>query len=78
MPATDPEIERIEPRFEYLPGWQTPTSAISRFEDLPQRARDYIKFLEQATCVEIGLVSVGPERNQTILAPHSRFEAALA
>ncbi len=78
MPATDPEIRRIEPRYEYLPGWQTPTSAISRFEDLPQRARDYIKFLEQATCVEIGLISVGPERNQTILAPHSRFEAALA
>ena len=78
MPASASEMEQIEPCYEYLPGWRTSTSGITSYEKLPRQAKDYLQYLEKATSVEIGCVSVGPERNQTIVAAGSRFEAALA
>jgi adenylosuccinate synthase len=78
MPASTREIEQLEPCYEYLPGWQRPTGVVTRYDDLPQRARDYLRFLEKQTCVEIGCISVGPERNQTVMAPDSRFSTVLA
>jgi adenylosuccinate synthase len=41
---------------------------------LPEKARDYLAFLESRTGVEVGCISTGPERNQTIVRPGSRFE----
>jgi adenylosuccinate synthase len=74
MPATAREIETIEPVYEHLPGWGTPTAAISRYEDLPAKAREYLEFLEARSGVEIGCISTGPERNQTIVRRGSRLE----
>ncbi len=76
MPATTREIETIDPVYERLPGWSTPTAGISRYEELPAKARDYLEFLESRTGVEIGCVSTGPERNQTIVRHGSRLEKA--
>ena len=73
MPATVAGLERIEPVYEYLPGWQSSTEGISHLEDLPPAARDYITFLERLTRVEIGCISTGPERNQTIVRSGTRF-----
>jgi adenylosuccinate synthase len=73
MPATVREIEKIEPVYECLPGWRSSTFGIATYEDLPARAKDYLAFLESRTGVEIGCVSTGPERNQTIVRPGSRF-----
>jgi adenylosuccinate synthase len=78
MPALDREMDQLQPRYEFLAGWQTPTSGVRSYADLPARAKEYLKFLESRTCVEIGCVSVGPERTQTILVPGSRFESVLA
>jgi adenylosuccinate synthase len=78
MPATTREIESIEPVYERLPGWTTPTAGISRYEDLPAKARDYLEFLESRTGVEIGCISTGPERNQTIVRRGSRLEKLIA
>jgi adenylosuccinate synthase len=78
MPATTREIETIEPVYERLPGWATPTAGISRYEELPAKARDYLEFLESRTGVEIGCVSTGPERNQTIVRHGSRLEKLIA
>jgi adenylosuccinate synthase len=74
MPATTRELETIEPVYERLPGWAAPTAGISRYEDLPVNARAYLEFLESSIGVEIGCISTGPERNQTILRPGSRLE----
>jgi adenylosuccinate synthase len=74
MPATTREIEAIEPVYERLPGWTTPTAAISRYEDLPPKARAYLEFLETRTGVEVGCISTGPERSQTIVRRGSRLE----
>jgi adenylosuccinate synthase len=74
MPATTREIETIEPVYQMLPGWSTPTAGISRYEELPAKAREYVEFLEARTGVEAGCISTGPERNQTIVRPGSRLE----
>jgi adenylosuccinate synthase len=73
MPATAREIETIEPVYERLPGWATPTAGISHYEELPAKARDYLEFLAARTGVEIGCISTGPERNQTIVRSGSRL-----
>ena len=74
MPATVAEIAKIEPVYECVPGWRTETFGISDFEELPEKAKQYIAFLEARTGVEVGCISTGPERNQTIVRPGSRFE----
>ncbi len=78
MPATAREIATIEPVYERLPGWSTSTAGISRYEDLPAKARAYLEFLEQKTGVEVGCISTGPERNQTIVRPGSRLEKLIS
>jgi len=78
IPATIKGFEGIEPVYECLPGWQTSTAGISSFAALPPRAQDYIRYLEAQIGVEIGCISTGPERNQTIVVPGSRFEKLFA
>jgi adenylosuccinate synthase len=73
MPPTVAEIEKIEPVYERLPGWRAATFGISSYHDLPEKAKDYLTFLESRTGVEVGCISTGPERNQTIVRPGSRF-----
>ncbi len=74
MPPTVAEIEKIEPVYECVPGWSTETFGISTYGELPAKAKDYIAFLEHRTGVEIGCISTGPERSQTIVRAGSRFE----
>jgi adenylosuccinate synthase len=73
MPPTIPELQQLEPVYECLPGWQTSTAGVSRWEDLPERARDYLRSIEKLTGVEVGCISTGPERTQTVVKPGSRF-----
>jgi adenylosuccinate synthase len=74
MPPTVRQIEKVEPVYECVPGWGVSTFGISHYEELPQKAKDYLAFLEKQTGVEIGSISTGPERDQTIVRPGSRFE----
>jgi adenylosuccinate synthase len=78
MPPTVAEIEKLEPVYERVPGWNTATFGISSYDDLPGKAKDYVAFLESRTGVEVGCISTGPERNQTIVRPGSRFEKLVA
>jgi adenylosuccinate synthase len=74
MPPTVAEIAKIEPVYECVPGWRTETFGIANFGELPEKAKQYIAFLEARTGIEVGCISTGPERNQTIVRPGSRFE----
>jgi adenylosuccinate synthase len=74
MPATYRALEAVEPVYEMLPGWTSSTRGISVYSDLPERARAYLKFLEDNTGVEIGGISTGPERNETIIRAGSKLE----
>jgi adenylosuccinate synthase len=78
MPPTVAEVEKIEPVYECLPGWSESTFGISSYESLPAKAKDYLAFLEERSGVEIGCISTGPERNQTIVRQSSKLEKLLA
>jgi adenylosuccinate synthase len=74
IPPTVAEIAKLEPVYECLPGWKVSTFGISSYEHLPPVAKDYLAFLESRTGVEVGCISTGPERSQTIVKPGSRFQ----
>jgi adenylosuccinate synthase len=77
MPATNHDIERIETVYERLPGWRRSTRGVSSYDDLPSEAKQYIEFLETRSGVEVGCVSTGPERNETMVLPGTRLEFLL-
>lgn len=77
MPPTVKEIARVEPVYECLPGWKQSTFGMTTYDQLPLKAKEYLAFVEYRTGVEIGCVSTGPERNQTIVKPGSRFQALI-
>jgi len=52
--------------YEMLPGWQTEITHVRRFEDLPELARAYLKRLSELVGRPVEVVSVGPDREQTI------------
>ncbi|MDB4242750.1 adenylosuccinate synthase [Gammaproteobacteria bacterium] len=58
--------EEQNPIYKTLPGWAQETSNIRDFNDLPQAAQDYILFIEGVLGCPVGIVSVGPSRDQTI------------
>jgi adenylosuccinate synthase len=59
--------EVCEPVIEEMPGWQGTTRGITRFEDLPENAINYIRRLEQLVGVRITIISTGPDRDETIV-----------
>ena len=60
-------LDEAEPVIRTMPGWKTDISAVRRFEDLPEAARNYVLYLEEKIGVPIRYVSVGPERESIIL-----------
>src|SRR5580658_334829 len=77
MPATFRALEAVEPVYQMLPGWACSTRGVDQYDKLPGRAREYLQFLEQRTGVEIGGVSTGPERNETMIRAGSKLEKLL-
>lgn len=75
FPAVSRDLQLIKPIYETLPGWKSETLGVTKFEDLPERARGYVRFLSDSVGVEIGLISTGPERDQTIIMPDSTMES---
>ncbi|HWF66994.1 MAG TPA: adenylosuccinate synthetase, partial [Acidobacteriaceae bacterium] len=69
IPADVRGLESIEPILTQLKGWNTPTENIQTYEALPAAAKDYLRFLEQESGARIGMISTGPDRDQTILLP---------
>lgn len=67
MVADSALLEQAEPVFEYMPGWTEDLSECRRFEMLPTAARAYLERLESLIGVPVAIVSVGPERGQTLM-----------
>jgi adenylosuccinate synthase len=66
FPANVAAVERCQPVYEEVAGWQTPTSHIREYEQLPLEARQYIARLEELISCPVNLISVGQAREQTI------------
>lgn len=67
FPASLEELDQVEPIYETMKGWQAPTSHVKKYEDLPAEARAYVERIAEVTGVPLGIVSVGPNRSQTIV-----------
>jgi len=66
FPMTLAEIERAEPEYETLPGWDEDITGCRRYEDLPAAARRYVERVEALVQVPVEIISVGPGRDETI------------
>ncbi len=75
FPAVSADLNKIKPIYETLEGWQSETLGITKIDDLPENARKYVEFLSNSIGVEIGLISTGPERDQTIILQDSVMES---
>ena len=69
IPADVGGVESIKPRYTRLKGWRQSTLGITEFERLPQAAREYLRFQERETGARIGMISTGPDRDQTMMLP---------
>ncbi|MBC7899006.1 MAG: adenylosuccinate synthase [Saprospiraceae bacterium] len=74
FPAVAQDLRDIKPIYETLEGWKSETLGTTKFEDLPQNAQKYVEFLSNSIGVEIGLISTGPVRDQTIIIGDSVME----
>jgi adenylosuccinate synthase len=75
FPAVTSDLRQIKPVYKTLAGWNTDTLGTTDFASLPANAQEYVKFLSRQIGVEIGLISTGPERDQTIIMKGSVMES---
>ncbi|KAI0024580.1 Adenylosuccinate synthetase [Xylariomycetidae sp. FL0641] len=67
FPADLSYLEKCEPVYRELEGWQTPTTTIKSFNDLPPQAQKYIEFIEQFVGIKVGWIGTGPSRDDMIV-----------
>jgi adenylosuccinate synthase len=73
MPALVKDIERIEPQYIEMEGWQEDISGVESWDDLPQAAKNYLDKLSEVTGCKISILSVGPDRTSTLFSEHAGF-----
>ena len=73
IPASLKVLAKVEPVYETFKGWKTDISGIRKYEDLPEEARAYLTRLAEVTGICLGIVSVGPNRDQTIILDDKMF-----
>lgn len=66
-PASLKELERCKPIYEELPGWDEDITKVTKLEDLPENARHFLSRVSELVGVPLVTVSVGPDREQTIV-----------
>jgi len=71
-------LENVQVRYVALPGWLEPTYGLREFSKLPQKAKNYLRFLAEQVGVEIAMVSTGPEREQALWLEDSRWAGLIA
>jgi len=69
IPADMRGFSSIEPVYTTLKGWNSSTEGITEFDKLPRLAQEYINFLERESGATVGMISTGPDREQTMTLP---------
>ena len=67
FPASVPAMEKAKPVLKKFKGWKASLKECRSYEELPKAARDYVEFIEDYTKTEVGIISVGYERNETFI-----------
>ncbi|MBI2823105.1 MAG: adenylosuccinate synthase [Planctomycetia bacterium] len=78
FPSHVDDLRRAQPVYETLPGWQQEISAVRDVDDLPANARGYLARLGEIIGRPVEIISVGPDRDQTMFADRSRRAAEVA
>ena len=73
FPSHVEQLRRVQPIYETLPGWRQDVTQIRCLEDLPENARAYLECIGELLSRPVGVVSVGPDREQTMF-----IESAMA
>lgn len=76
FPAQSSLLSQIEPVYETWPGWSGTLADVRRLEDLPKEARAYLARIEELVGCSLSIVSVGPERSQTIMLENPLVKTA--
>lgn len=66
-PVNTNDFAQCKPVYESLPGWKSKTFGITRYEDLPENARAYLKRMEELLDTPIDIISTGPDRDHTMI-----------
>lgn len=66
-PTTESMLNAVKPIYETLPGWKTDITGCKSYDELPAETRDYLEFISKIGGFEIGIISVGPRRRETII-----------
>ena len=69
IPAQISGFDKIEPVYNRLPGWKSNTYGVDDYDQLPEKAKQYLQFLEKESGAKIAIISTGPDREQTIFMP---------
>lgn len=67
VPSTVKELARVEPTYISVPSWKEDISGITSYDELPENCKAYIAKIEELTGTEICMVSVGPDKDATII-----------
>ena len=73
IPASLKVLAEVEPVYETFAGWNTDISKVRKYEDLPENARKYLERMAEVTGIKLGIVSVGPNRDETIVLAKDIF-----
>ncbi|MBQ1335876.1 MAG: adenylosuccinate synthase [Selenomonadaceae bacterium] len=74
MPASLKVLAEVEPVYETFPGWKTDISGIRDYDALQENAKKYLERMAETTGIAVGIVSVGPNRDQTIVLAKDIFK----
>jgi len=66
FPTSIKQLEKVTPIYETLKGWKSDITEIKNYDDLPLETKNYLSFISEHSGFEIGIISVGPKRSQTI------------
>jgi len=67
VPASISKLARCKPVYEEFKGWNCSTREATSFDELPEQAQKYVRWIEKLTGVPVGVLSVGPKRSSTII-----------
>ena len=73
IPASLNVLAKVEPVYETFAGWKTDITKARNFDDLPENARKYLARMAEVTGIKLGIVSVGANRDQTIVLAENIF-----
>ena len=66
FPYNSSDLEKVEPEYLELPGWKEDITGIREFDQLPANTMNYVTMIEELLGIDISIISVGPDRDQTI------------